>query len=942
MSSSLAPFAGEMLDSSMCSELIARKILESDMACAMVDALGVIVGAGHGLCAILPEAVGQTVDGLFQIEATQLFATRAPVYGMYVNATGELVPVALQVLFYIPEMGGAALVALTDGAAFRAAETRRFEQAPYTVLRVAGGVIRFANHEALRMLGSAQQPLSGRPLVAFFEANEHAVIGEYLALCEQGQRTAPLDVCLDGPDNLPSRHVRLHLMPDIAPSGQILGVLVVIQLAAVEHVRDEIRKIMIRPTSMPDGAVNPPQGSWRVCFGLIVKKLQQLIEFDHAIFGIYSDDVRLFRAVAIEGGSSSAAPPVDQLWPSRWMDLPESMAPWLAAGETFIPDIRIFAEHEDGLRGTDITRQYLDYGIVSSVTLPMKGYKGAISSSLTLCSRQAGRYGAAELALLQELDLEPVLLRFEERLRREHDTVAGQLRNKLATSQNLANTALEIVTDIARHFRWDYVGLFRVNRHTQQFQLVQQYAATEPLRLPPSYEQSMAAGMLARTLRAEKVLVVDEIDSPDCEQYEYIAAGRSLRSAMCIPLRLNRRARWVINVESTSARAFRGPDRDEIMKMVALIEEGLTQRLLAEMKDALLHTSEQGVVVVGLDGVILEMNEVAGKLLGTSVLTPADGDAPVLISRYASGNHPETADILEGRTTQAGRRIELQGDDGVVRAVLATRRELESTFDTAIWLFTDIEKLDWSRDLRFLRTVVSDVAQQTRAPLTLASTLARQLPRLAGHAQPGSDQAPSALVSMTERLIAEIGKADITFERLAEGLSIREVPKRFEERIDLVKCLAQLVKSLPERDQSRVENNWPARPVSVSGDAGRLSYAFRSIIGFLLRRASGDERHLVVWLDDDPQQVTLRLGLSERTMEADATDPPGPRDALWQASRTAMSDASLSLDVITEVIAAHGGQITRQPACWADQQASPPWRMFDITLPRLPEAGDLK
>lgn len=75
--------------------------------------------------------------------------------------------------------------------------------------------------------------------------------------------------------------------------------------------------------------------------------------------------------------------------------------------------------------------------------------------------------------------------------------------------------------------------------------------------------------------------------------------------------------------------------------------------------------------------------------------------------------------------------VRLLGEDRHVRLVLAPRRALEGSFDTAIGFLIDLRASEWEVDLRFSRETVAGVAQETRAPLTLVSHLLRQLPGLA-------------------------------------------------------------------------------------------------------------------------------------------------------------------------------------------------------------------
>ncbi|CAH2785123.1 MAG: hypothetical protein CBARDCOR_3865 [uncultured Caballeronia sp.] len=82
---------------------------------------------------------------------------------------------------------------------------------------------------------------------------------------------------------------------------------------------------------------------------------------------------------------------------------------------------------------------------------------------------------------------------------------------------------------------------------------------------------------------------------------------------------------------------------------------------------------------------------------------------------------------------------------------------------------------------------------------TSRSKLACQLPRLYENAQSVAGAAPvtDSAEKLSKRLLAEIGKADITFERLAEGLEIRRYPVRTMAPLDLGRCVAREVSLRP-------------------------------------------------------------------------------------------------------------------------------------------------
>ncbi|MDR5760982.1 PAS domain-containing protein [Caballeronia sp. LZ035] len=923
-----------------CDAVLATQLLKSNMPFVAVNRDGRIVEQNDALTGLIGEhARSNAALPVFGVDRSTLFDTdrSEPICGSCESATGEIVPLILHPLYRVKDWNDAMLVAIVDGTPFRAGELQRFESTPYTILRVTDSIVRFANDEAQQTLGPTSGSLIGKRLTDMFEDDDRSAIENGLQRCETERTAVPLDVTIKAPVDAPWRDVRLILTPDMMPDRRLLGVLAVIKLTTLDLARDRIRRIMIAPSSPDHGSEHGARVKWQERFASVVQQLARLFEFDHAILGVYAHDPFLFKAVEIESGEKGIRPPKDELWPARWMDLPHWSEAWLSSGKTWVPSVDEFTQGDEVLRDSEIVKSYRRYGIASAVTLPAFG-SSKITSSLTLCSKHAGKYDEVDLKKLRELDLEPVLLRFEQEMRDEQTAFAEEIKQSLASATPLPEKAVSIVTRIAEHFHWEYVGLLRVNRHEELFKLVSQQPPDASFSLKPDFRQPISDGMLARTLKESKILVVDEIGNPDVEQYDYITLNQSFRSAMTIPLRLNKRTRWVIDVESRAAHAFRGPDHDEIVDIISIIEEGLTAQMLVQMKKVLLKTSEQGIVITGFDGSIIEMNPIAGVILGEKNLRPAESES-IFLNQYLSDTDQNTLDVLARRTVRKKQRLELKSDGSRRRAVQASRYDLKEAFDVEIWLLTDLREEDWSRDLRFLRSVVAEVAQETRAPLTLASTLARQLPQLlkaSGDAL-GRISGPG---SVTERLVSEICKADITFERLAEGLSIREEPRRTSDMVNLPRCLRDIVGVLPERDRSRIElTSSTPQALLVKGDEGRLAFVMRSIVGYLLRIRSAENAKVIVDIAADSGRAISRFALNEAVSEGGSQGSPDPEDPLWNASRLATGDVSLSLEAIEDVIHAHDGKLDREPPDTTRSGALPIVKWFVIELPLVGAGG---
>ncbi|WP_125469779.1 hypothetical protein [Caballeronia telluris] len=60
-----------------------------------------------------------------------------------------------------------------------------------------------------------------------------------------------------------------------------------------------------------------------------------------------------------------------------------------------------------------------------------------------------------------------------------------------------------------------------------------------------------------------------------------------------------------------------------------------------------------------------------------------------------------------------------------------------------------------------------------------------------------SASARTSGADLEKRLLAEIGKADITFERLAESIDLRRYPVRTPTSLDLGRLVQRIVDGLP-------------------------------------------------------------------------------------------------------------------------------------------------
>lgn len=908
---------------------VSRVLSQAGVPCILQDASGEIVAASSVLSLDPEDIAGRDVGQVYGLRAPLRMGDGA-VDVVYRATDGARTPAQLVPIATLDS--GELIVLVNDGAPFRQAESQRFDRTPYAVFRLdLQGVIRFANPEAARTLGLSRETLCGTRLAAHFRSSDGPPVQSAILRCAQdteGDAMVAVTIAIPVPDE-GDRQFELVMTPDPAPNGELLGVIAVIQSRTLESARDEIRRI----------ALDPSIGGWRVKLDRILEQIRRLVPFEHAVFGIYGCDVSLFRAIAVR-------PEGVELWPARWMDLPPTIRTFLDSGRTWVEEIGAFVRRNMPEPGNEVVRCYQDMGIQASVTLPVTR-PGGYSAALSLCSREPGSYGERHLDILRSLDLEPVLMRFEKERDDERAEFADALRQLVMTAASLRQAADEIIVRLAQHFSWDHVALFRVNRLDERFEVVTQHSLASAYAMPANYQQPTGSGMLGATLAQGSLLAVDDIGNPAYAQHGYTGPSRPLRSAMTVPIHLNGRIRWLLDVESSVSHAFKGPDIDDLLEIIASLEAGLDQHLLRQTKQSLMAETEQAVVFVGREGAIIEMNRVATDMLGGEPENTPGGRGPGLITGFVIEGDEAALAVLTSSFSVKRERIELRGCGGKPRSVLATRTDLDSSLDMSIWFFTDIADLDWARDLRYLRETVAEVARQTRTSLSMACSLTSQTVLLHDDAKQGTpaDVVAAQAQDLGQRIVAEIGKADITFERLAGASESRRRARASHTDIELGALLNTVIAALPARDQRRIvlQNNTASKDgPTVSGDAESLSAASRSMLDYLLRCRNADEASLTVDIAAGPEGCTVRFGLSaEQIWDTGQPVHAVPDDALLNAERAAHDGASIAIEQIQKAMADHGGALVTEPPLpdmplpppQAYESVTPPWRSFTLILP---------
>jgi PAS domain S-box-containing protein len=887
-------------------------LLHSNLACALTDPSGIITAASPGLQSVVPNVVGKSIDDALGLagdgDGTWPIGVRV---GVYDRPQAGLSPVAVQFL-PVSSPSHSSLAIVCDGQPFRAAENARMAAAPYGAVRIAStGRIVFANPAASELLGLPSSEIVGRQLQELFDGGSAETISAAIRSCIGELPAQVIEVRLPEANGVAGQDCRMLFSPDRAPGGRIIGVVAIIQSALIEKARDDIKRIAMGG------------GPWRARFDQVLARIAAVLPFDQAVFGIYAENLTLFRPMHL-------APESARPWPTLWMNLRQSSRAFLDSGKTWA-NVKDFLKDQPELRKHPVTQQYLKDHIQCFVVISAPGKDGP-SSSLSLMSREADFYGRDSLLRLKALDLEQVLLMFERAIADERVNFIRKIQEQIRTATSLRFAAERVVGEIRQFFGWDHVSLLSVEGGGELRLLCQSYRKGH--KLPATLRPSANAGLLGHTLarnpdpKSKKRKVVILEDARRARKGRRPLNDRS-RSAMAYPVKLKAAWRWILNIEARVTNAFHGPDVEALREIVSKLEAELERLYTSQLNRVLLSKIPEGVVVTDNDGRILRANRAASERM---LEWYDDKKKSEILADYAANE--TAADVLTGRVAGTSRRIELVGTEGGKSTVLATRECLEEGFQSSVWFLSDVANFEWNVEYRYLQEVVQDVAQQTRGPSLLATTHLQRL--VAGI----KDEAVRAsIASVARRVLAEIARADITFERLAENVSIVKQPKRSVTPVDLAGIVSNFIETLPERDRPHVDLVLPGQPVIAEADVGRLTFVVRTIGSYLLRCRPGDDGEVsskvVLAVADEGEDVRLELSLSGLTSVTTAV-PEASKDPIWTWMQKAHEDAGLALDAVQHVVEAHQAVLVKRRSETAG--VVPLWTSFEIRWPRRQKA----
>jgi PAS domain-containing protein len=803
---------------------------------------GTIIYANRAFLNFCPNVIGCKLADLFieHDEAEQAVGaeTQSGPLRLTLRTAFEEIPVNAEFGSVGNTFGDVSHYALIgDIRAYVAAQVAALQAASLGILRIdQRHIVRFANRIDQKHLKPQIETLIGRPIEELVPLAEQERLQDLINVMWHDRQgfDAEFEIAHSDEGLLP---VHLYAVPEFDPQRRQIGALVFLRSLEVDRARDQIYKAC--------ESHREPEAIIKNVFEI----LKGVLPFDQAMFGVYADQMKYYRMLL-------ASPEPAHADATRWFEVPPEFAQWITGEQLWEPDLEAFLKRYEagaGFRNHPLVQALIASGIKSFLSLPVRE-TSKVTTVLSLMSRTR-QYTEADFDMLKSLPVEQALRMARDGTQRRFDDFVREMFKRFAAAKTQCELATIVVRRLAKAFDWDHVSLFKVNRLTKNFELMDQIDRTNSQStLRANYKQPLKLGLMGESLRLEKLLAIDDTASPPLP-YPYIRGYKQSRSSLCVPIKLDGTISWMLNAEESATHAFRGIDLEAVRRVVKELTQTLDRLFQANLTQNILNLTDQGVVVVNAVGCIRDVNNAAQNLLG--------GDRQQLLKRkFTEFGTPECERVLSEHSLTAERHVHLKDLQGNLRPIILSLRRLSEDYDHKIWLMTDITQQDWNVERRYLRETVHDVAQQTRVPLLIAGGLIKRVTRLLS-----DTESRNQVGEVLEKALKQLGKADITYERLIASLVGKRNPAEILASINLSNSFNSVLAELPEDDRQQVQSRM-AGATNVVAEPNAIEFVFRSIMFYLLRKKPID-RTIEVLSEVSHEGVRIELSVGEqRPMQA--------------------------------------------------------------------------
>ncbi len=519
----------------------------------------------------------------------------------------------------------------------------------------------------------------------------------------------------------------------------------------------------------------------------------------------------------------------------------------------------------------------------------------------------------------------------EERLRRERDTLTGQLQASnerlerqvrqltalYEVGQALASTLEHdelirvILQEACRVLDVDVASIFLLDEQTGE--LVFRSGTGEcaqmllDLRLEPGQG---IAGWVAQNGRP--LLVADvHLDPRFSSAFDQIT-NIVTQSVLCVPLMIKGHVIGVLEALNKPEPGFTGEDLAMLSSLgasaaVSIENARLYERVKSEQQqlNAILLSTADAVIVVNRDLRLTMANPAAERLLGFSLEDVRGRSLSWLLSHdQVKGDlepllHPQSLepfafDLQVGQRMMRGHAAPMKGQEDDLRGWVAALQDI-----------TDLKELD-----RLKSQMIRMASHDLRNPLHLAINFHLMLDRHISDPDPQLVEILDGLERSLVRMEDLIGDL-LDLERIESGAGRRIEPLDWPA---LVQDVVSELRESAEQKRHTVAVDLPPDLPAVSGDRVQLRQALSNLVGNAIKYTPEGGR---ITVHSQPVQGELHVKVQDNGLGVPAEQLPNLFQHFYRAQQPGtekIAGTGLGLSLVKAVVEGHGGRV------WVESQ----------------------
>jgi len=641
----------------------------------------------------------------------------------------------------------------------------------------------------------------------------------------------------------------------------------------------------------------------RQCHGLLcamTAKLHEVMGFDTlGVVGISDERNHLVQIF-------EDPPPPAYISPAKWWPMPKFVKAMIDGRETGplnLAEMFESKEFRDFEAEEPDAKRFAERGFRHCLRVGVYREEKLVAM-LSLLRRADVPFNARDFERLQKLPLNEAVLAAMNFAQRDELEFGATFVQKIAcVADNTEAVAQMLVNELATHYMWSHVSLFRLDEDKAAFKLVCQ-AEGGLQRLQTCYCQPTAVGFLGEAHRGKKTINVGDVRHEKWEG-RYHPLLETTRSEMVLPVP-GTDGRWLLNVESDLREAFANAEQESVEIQLQIAGFILERTASLELKTAIFTSVADAVIRTNDLFVIVEANPAAEKLLGRAngaLINANLGDFVVLDSAQVLPDTGSEDCCAKSAVSVALTRIvdqeeqaqvKLRCADGQLIPVLLSAAPLPERLGGKVFVAGDLREQQRIQRMEVLNNVFHQLASELRVPLALSEAFLEE----------AIEQSKGDAHELIDKTLRQIRKADMPLERMVR-LAVRDqggaLPRT---NFGLREALNRLVEEFPEHEARDIEFHAPNDDFQVHAPRHELLFCVRSVLAYLMRRKAQVEA-VDISLESTGKDAVIAMaigqkpGAGERKSTANANSSPEPESDL---------ELALAEPVIKSLMDRMGGQ----------------------------------